>query len=288
MHGPVGRSPSGGGAAVRRGWLPLALALGAMGFFAQPAHADQLDVAKRLYHELDYDSARVALLRAAASPDSNRRAEAYLYLGLIDTVEGDDDAARESFRSALVLEPGLDLPLGTSPKVARIFNAVRSELAADSSRPPPMPLAAPGRRTRAPPPVAVPPPAAPPSAPLLAAPARSLMASPDGEAARSADATGQGPGAEPTSELKAAAPGSSHAGAWIAATGLVGGLAAAAGGAYFGTQEQASERAFAADHFQSNAVNDKAAAGRNATTANILYAAAGLLALTGVTIWLAW
>ncbi|MHB1845295.1 MAG: hypothetical protein ACYCWW_10730, partial [Deltaproteobacteria bacterium] len=101
------------------------------------ARADQFDVGKRLYHELDYDAARVALLRAASSPDPHRRAQAYLFLGLIDTVEGDDRAARESFRTGLVLDPGLELPLGTSPKVARIFDAVKAELSSEASQPSP-------------------------------------------------------------------------------------------------------------------------------------------------------
>jgi hypothetical protein len=106
---------------------------------AAGARADSLDEGKRLYHELDYPAARAALLRAVDDPDPHRRAQGYLYLALIDTIEGQDDDARQAFSFGLALDPGLELPFGTSPKIAKRFEDAKAELARTGPKPPPPP-----------------------------------------------------------------------------------------------------------------------------------------------------
>ncbi len=233
---------------------------------ASAARADQLDVGKQLYHQLDYEAARVALLRGAASPEPHRRAEAYLYLGLIDTVEGDDAGARGSFRSGLVLDPQLELPLGTSPKVAKIFNKVKSELArANAEHPPPIPPAAP-------PPVATPAPGPEPALP----PGRVLVANGNG-------------GAETTGEAArpATSQETSHGGRWAAGALFVLGLAAVGTAIYFATQEQAAEKSFHSATWQTDAVTYQSNANQAAVIADILYASGAVVGFTGVGLWFA-
>jgi hypothetical protein len=220
------------------------------------ALADQLDVGKRLYHELDYEAARVALLRGAASTDPHRRAEAYLYLGLIDTVEGDDRSARESFRSGLVLDPQLSLPLGTSPKVAKIFNLVKSELAAANAELPPPP---------------------PPAEAQPAPPAPAAQPVPDSALTVTGTETGT-----PAPAVEKPAETSSHGGRWAGGVLFVLGLAAEGTAVYFATQEQAAEKSFHASQWQTDAVTFQANANQDALLANILYASGGVVGVTGI------
>ncbi len=237
------------------------------------ARADQLDVGKRLYHELEYDAARVALLRAAASPDSQRRAQAYLFLGLIDTVAGDDRAARGSFRAGLVLDPGLELPLGTSPKVARIFDAVKAQLASDASRAPPI---------ESPPTLEPPPPIV--TSPRQGAPGRSEpRASPSGAASSDVPPRGVPAGAvRPVGELSLAPPPPSHAGRWVSAAMIAVGVAAIGAGGYFGAQEQgAAAAAQRSGVTQIQAGSELSRAGQEAIAANVLFAAGALVAVAG-------
>jgi hypothetical protein len=228
------------------------------------ALADQLDVGKQLYHELDYEAARVALLRGASSTDPHRRAEAYLYLGLIDTVEGDDHSARESFRSGLVLDPQLELPLGTSPKVAKIFNKVRSELARASAERPPEPAATPVQAARG---------SAAAQPVLQPVPERVL--------------TANGTGEQGGEVAKPAAQEPSHGGRWAAGTLFILGLAAEGAAIYFATQEQAAESAFHNAKYQTDAVKAQSNANQNAVIADVLYASGGVVGFTGVGLWFA-
>ncbi len=264
MTAIIGRRATGAQLYVRA-LCGLILAFGSL------ARADQLDVAKRLYHELDYDSARVALLRAAQLRDPHRRAEAYVYLGLIDTVEGDDDAARQSFRQGLVLDPGLELPLGTSPKVARIFNRVKAEIVSNAQRvsPPPQPAEpVPPQLEASPPPTENAPPR------VQSAPLRAVEVNP-----------------APASEATAAAPAPSHGGRWAAGAMFIAGLAAAATGIYFGAQEQALESSFHQQPktaYQSD-VNKLyvTPANQAALVADILYSSGAVVGLTGLGLWFA-
>jgi hypothetical protein len=227
------------------------------------ARADDLDLGKQLYHQLDYESARVALLRGASSPDPHRRAEAYLYLGLIDTVEGDDKSARESFRSGLVLDPQLELPLGTSPKVAKIFNRVKSELAKASAQQHVEPAS--------PAPVS---PAQPPEAAPQPVPDRVLQANGNSEAG--------GDIGKPATPQE-----TSHGGRWAAGTLFVLGLAAVGTAVYFATQEQAAERSFHNATYQTDAVTYQSNANQAAVIADILYASGAVVGFTGVGLWFA-
>src|SRR5580658_9442377 len=107
----------------RPSWnLTLALGAALLSMSAAPrARADSLDAGKELYHQLNYPSARLELTNAISLPDPHQRAEAYLYLGLINIVEGDEGAGRQSFRAAVALDSLLQLPPGTSPKIRRMF-----------------------------------------------------------------------------------------------------------------------------------------------------------------------
>jgi hypothetical protein len=232
-----------------------------LAFAASSARADQLDAGKRLYHELDYDAARVALLRAAALTDPHRRAEAYLYLGLIDTVEGDDVAARRSFRNGLVLDPGLELPLGTSPKVARIFQRVKAEIVRMNAERAPLPPPPPPRPT-----AALPPPPAPPTV---------LQANP-------VPAEGGNEVAVPAPEATR-----SHTGRWVAGALVVLGLAAVGTGIYYGGQESAAEKGFQSVANQRAAPPFQSRANQDAAIADILYGAGAVVGLTGIGLWFA-
>ncbi|MHB8420715.1 MAG: hypothetical protein ACYDCL_21795 [Myxococcales bacterium] len=235
---------------------------------AAPARADPLDEGKRLYHELDYDAARAELQRATALPDRHRRGEAYLYLGLIATGEGDDAAARRSFRAGLALDPELELPLGTSPKVARIFDRLRADVRRHPPPQPPEPPPTPVVVQRpAPPPVA----SAPPNEPQPLPP-RVLQLSPS--------AQGEG-------EVAGAAPAPSHAGRWVAGTLFLLGVAAAATGIVWGVQESAAETSFKAQKFQNAAQPYSTAANQDALVADVLYASGAVVGLTGLGLWFA-
>jgi len=227
---------------------------------ASSARADQLDAGKRLYHELDYDAARVALLRAAALTDPHRRAEAYLYLGLIDTVEGDDVAARRSFRSGLVLDPGLELPLGTSPKVARIFQRVQAEIVRMNAERAPLPP--------------------PPPRPTVAPPAS--PAQPTVLRANPVPADGGNEVAAPAPE-----PPRSHTGRWVAGALVILGLAAVGTGIYYGVQESAAEKGFQSVANQRAAPPFQSRANQDAAIADILYGAGAVVGLTGIGLWFA-
>ncbi len=228
---------------------------------ALPAMADPLDVGEQLYQAMDYEAARAALLQAATLPDARRRAEAYVYLGLIDTIDGDDAAALRAFRSGLALDLDLALPAGTSPKVAGLFDRARGEVARASPPPP-----------RAPPPA--PAPAALP--PRLAAP---------GPAAAPVPAQALGESGTPP-EVAAGGP-TSHANRWVAGALLVLGLAAAGAAIDYGVQEQSAERAFAAEHWQNQAALDRTLAIEDATIANVLYVTAAALGATSAAFWFA-
>jgi hypothetical protein len=230
------------------------------------ARADQLDVGKQLYHQLDYEAARVALLGGAASADPHRRAETYLYLGLIDTIEGDDGAARESFRSGLVLDPQLELPMGTSPKVAKIFNKIKSDLARARAEHPPAPVT----------PVAQPAASPPQQAAIQPAPDHVPVANPSGSAEQGGDVAKPTPAAE-----------TSHGGRWAAGTLFVLGLAAVGTAVYFATQEQAAEKSFHASQWQTDAVTYQSNANQAALITDILYASGAVVGFTGVGLWFA-
>ncbi|HUB08838.1 MAG TPA: hypothetical protein VMB50_17655 [Myxococcales bacterium] len=248
--------------------MALALSLAASG----SARADALDAAKRFYHEFEYDSARVELLRAAELPDPHRRAEAYLYLGLVDAIQGDDAGTLQNFRLGLALDPGLRLPSGLSPKITAVFERVRADVGAV-----PEPHAGP--------PSPAPPPLEPPVA-APAPPAPTAPRSPPTEARSPTAATSSATEAVP-SAVAGPAPRASHRGRWAAGALVVVGVAAASTALYFALQEAAAERSFHSATWQTDAAGFQSSANQDALAADILYASGAVLGLTGVGLWFA-
>ncbi len=219
------------------------------------ARADSLDLGKRLYHQFDYDGARVALLRATGYADEGRRAEAYLYLGLVATVAADDEDALQAFRTALTLRAELRLPAGTSPKVVQIFERARADLLRELRR---------GQ-------------AAAPRAPRQAP--RAVSAAPWAAA----------PPIGPPSIAEAVKPPPSRVSRWVAAGLAVGAVAAGGAGLFEGAAAKTSAAgAYQTDYFQSDSLRDQALAQGRARTANELFAGAALLALAGLGVFLVW
>ena len=83
--------------------------------------------AVRLYEDLEYELALEELERASRVPHgTDGKVTIALYKGIIIADLGKWEAAREEFRSALLLQPEVRLPLRVSPKVAREFEAQRT------------------------------------------------------------------------------------------------------------------------------------------------------------------
>jgi len=240
--------------------LGAALSVGAI-LRAPRARADSLDAGKELYHQLDYPAARMELIRAASLPEARRRAEAYLYLGLINVVEGDLTAAKQSFRAAVSLDASLQVPPGTSPKVRKVFEDVANEIVHEEEE------SAPGRPTvtaPAPSPAPVPPPA------TIPAP-RSVTVIPLPEPGPPGVASVPSPAARPSIALP---------------IGLLAAGAIAAGiGIAFGVQELADEAAFHSATVQANAVAARNNANTHAVVADACYAAAAALGIAGGAVW---
>lgn len=219
------------------------------------ARADSLDAGKQLYHQLDYPSARMELIKAASLSDPHRRAEAYLYLGLINMVDGDETAAKQNFRAAALLDKTLQLPTGTSPKVRRAFDEVTVQLAREEQAAPTQPT--------------------PPPQPVLIQPAP-----PPQPAQHSVTIV-------PIPEPHAAAPPPTSHPVWIPIAFLIAGAAATAVGIAFGAQERASESTFnTAGQNQTVAINARSSANTQAIVADVCFAGAAALAITGGAIWI--
>jgi hypothetical protein len=103
-----------------------------------------LGQAKVSFQGLDYEKCVQRLNRASRNRLSrHEQAEIELYNGLCKFHLGARDAAESHFRAALALEPALDLPAGSSPRVLSIFESSKprpktATLEGDG-RPPPAP-----------------------------------------------------------------------------------------------------------------------------------------------------
>ena len=98
---------------------------------ASPAAANpDLERAKELLADLYFDEAETAFTRALEQGGNgpNEVAEIYLGLGEISASSGESEAAVGHFRRALAVNPGLELPDGTSPKVVQPFEKARKSL----------------------------------------------------------------------------------------------------------------------------------------------------------------
>jgi hypothetical protein len=97
--------------------LAVLLALG------RAVEAGPIDDAKVAVDASDYLKARAALTEALASGADGRDelAEIYRLSGIVAGALGDAKASTAAFQRALALSPKIELPPGTSPKIARPF-----------------------------------------------------------------------------------------------------------------------------------------------------------------------
>jgi hypothetical protein len=128
----------------------------------------------RALDELRLEEAAAALESVVADPEATEdvRAQAFLALGLTRASLLDETGARTAFAAALAIDPRLDLPDGTSPKVRALFESTRATVL-PGGVPAPRPAAkkppdiAPPTTNASPPPAPVPAPDAPSRTPWL-------------------------------------------------------------------------------------------------------------------------
>jgi hypothetical protein len=91
--------------------------------------AAKLKAAIRAVNDLNDEQARTILNDLlATAPADPIAAQAYLYLGLTDFNALDVGHASEELRHALELDPTIDLPPLTSPKIALAFGEIRQQM----------------------------------------------------------------------------------------------------------------------------------------------------------------
>ncbi|MET0401172.1 MAG: hypothetical protein ABW123_02165, partial [Cystobacter sp.] len=171
--------------------------------------------------------------------------------GLCSASLGQTKSAKRAFQRAVELDPSLQLPLGTSPRIATLFEE------AGGGRTPP-PVASPPAVAAAPPPLAV-----TPEPPRAAAPELTPAAPP---------VLTERPAFLPEGPPKGSGVGR-------AVPYVLGGasLAALAAGLYFGVQARTSENQARGAHFDSDMVTHNRQAASRARTANIFYVGTGVV-----------
>jgi tetratricopeptide (TPR) repeat protein len=107
--------------------LAVLVALAAL---AAPARADKkaaLERARGEIGELRYDDAQKTVEKAIRSGTNGpaEMSELYLLYGEVKASLGDDEAAQEAFRKALVIDPSAELRDGLSPKIREPFGKAR-------------------------------------------------------------------------------------------------------------------------------------------------------------------
>ena len=116
------------------GWIAIVHVLWAGSARADDLATLALSQAKAFYQALDYERCLKRVKRAGTlklSPPE--RVEAALYQGLCSASLGQTKAAKKAFQRAVELEPTLQLPLGTSPRIVALF-----EEAGGGRKPPPV------------------------------------------------------------------------------------------------------------------------------------------------------
>jgi tetratricopeptide (TPR) repeat protein len=120
---------------------------------AQEKPGDLVDRGVSLYFEGRYEKAMELLYKALDFKEKdlgrNRRLGALSYLAFCQIALGDMPGARENFKTLLKMEPAYRLPAGTSPKIVKVFEDVRSKMPKKIEPKPPI--------TEKPPPGVVPP-----------------------------------------------------------------------------------------------------------------------------------
>jgi len=99
---------------------------------AQEKPGDLVDRGIGMYLEGRYEKAMELLYKALDYNEKelgrNRRLGALAYLAFCQIALGDMPGARENFKALLALTPDYRLPAGTSPKIVRVFENVRSKM----------------------------------------------------------------------------------------------------------------------------------------------------------------
>jgi hypothetical protein len=113
-------------------WFSVVLAVVVLMVRPAPARADTtpLDEARQAVESSDYVTARTLLAKAlesgGAQPDE--LAEIYKLSGIVEAALGNTNEATVNFRKWLALDPKAMLPVGTSPKITRPFDAARKQM----------------------------------------------------------------------------------------------------------------------------------------------------------------
>jgi tetratricopeptide (TPR) repeat protein len=126
--------------------------------YAQQVSGDSLvkmlEHAKTFYNGGEYEKAITELEKALTflkQLNQIDQVEAYKYLAFSYVAFGETEKAKEQFRKALALDPKLELdPLTVSPKIIKVFEEVKSEIAVSPPvtppvKPPVKPVPAEGR-----------------------------------------------------------------------------------------------------------------------------------------------
>jgi hypothetical protein len=94
------------------------------------AENESLEEGIRLYEDLEYEPAQTMLETALAKEGSTKEelARAALYLGVVHVALGDAAAGETWFTVALAYDETLQVPGGTSPKIAEQFDALAAKL----------------------------------------------------------------------------------------------------------------------------------------------------------------
>ena len=103
------------------------------------------DIGLSLLKRFEYAEAIKAFEKALDWPGNTRkeRATIQLYIGVAQSNVTDYDAAEASFKRALTLDPSVELPKHTSPKITALLERVRAELRPAKAVAPPPPRVAP-------------------------------------------------------------------------------------------------------------------------------------------------
>ena len=99
---------------------------------ARPAHAMESELAEAIaaYEHFKFNKSLRLLKKAAGdfSYPKPQRALVQLYLGLVYATLGNAELSDRSFGEAILLEPAIELPPDTSPKVGARFDSIRSRV----------------------------------------------------------------------------------------------------------------------------------------------------------------
>jgi tetratricopeptide (TPR) repeat protein len=99
---------------------------------AQEKPGELVDRGIGMYLEGRYEKAMELLYKALDYNEKdlgrNRRLGALSYLAFCQIALGDMAGARENFKTLLAMEPDYRLPAGTSPKLVKVFEDVRSKM----------------------------------------------------------------------------------------------------------------------------------------------------------------